>query len=86
MADVTASVMGLIGLVIIVVIITALGPTIVSQTASNEENATGSNEPAGGLVNASATGKTMYNLVELLYPIVGVVIVITVGFALSKKL
>ncbi len=71
------AVVGVIALVIFVVILTALGPTIVDQTD------TSASEP---LENASATGKTMYSLLELLYPIIGVVAFITVGFALGRRL
>ncbi len=71
------AVVGVIALVIFVVILTALGPTIVDQTD------TSAGEP---LENASSTGQTMYSLIELLYPIIGVVAFITVGFALGRRI
>ena len=67
----------IIGIVIAIVVLTALGPTIVTQTA------TGAAKP---LENVSATGKTMYSLIELLYPIMGVLFMVSVGFAVGKHL
>ena len=66
-----------IGLVVYIVVATSLGGTVVTQTA------TGTGKP---LENASATGKTMYSLVELLYPIMIVITMITVGFAAGRKM
>jgi hypothetical protein len=65
-----------IGIVIYIVIATSLGPTVITSTATGTGQA---------LENASATGKTMYSLVELLYPILIVISMISVGFAAGKK-
>lgn len=67
----------IIGIVIAIVVLTSLGGTIVTQTATS----TGKT-----LENASSTGKTMYSLIELLYPIVGVLFMVGVGFGLGRKL
>ena len=67
----------IIGIVIFVVILTSLGSTVVDNT---DTAATSS------LENASATGKTMYSLIELLYPIVGVIVMVSVGFAVGRKM
>lgn len=63
----------IIGLVIFIVVLTSLGSTVITNTATSTGHT---------LENASATGKTMYSLIELLYPIIGVIIMISVGFAL----
>jgi len=66
----------IIGIVVFVVVLTALGSTVVDNTA------TGTGE---SLENASSTGKTMYSLIELLYPIVGVLVMVSVGFAVGRR-
>lgn len=66
----------IIGIVVFVVVLTALGGTVVTNT----DTTTGHS-----LENASATSKTMYSLIELLYPIVGVLVMISVGFAVGRK-
>jgi hypothetical protein len=78
-------IIAIIGIVIAVTVLTSLGGTVVTQTATNAFNSSGTNNPAGLLVNASSTGKTMYSLIELLYPIIGVVFMVTVGLAVKKK-
>ncbi len=84
---VTQAVIGLITLVVVVLIITALGPTILTQTDTRScDNTIGDNVTGCALENVSATGGTMFSLIELLYPIIGVIIVITGGFLLSKRL
>ncbi len=70
-------IVAIIGIVIFVVVLTSLGGTVVENT----DTSTGT-----GLENSSATGKTMYSLIELLYPIVGVIVMVTVGFAVGRKL
>ena len=67
----------IIGIVIFVVILTSLGSTVVDNTDT---------AAASSLENASATGKTMYSLIELLYPIVGVIVMVSVGFAVGRKM
>ncbi len=71
------AVVGLIAIVIFILILTALGPTIVDNTD------TAASQP---LENASGTSKQMYSLIELLYPIIGVIVFVTVGFALGRRL
>lgn len=66
----------IIGIVIFVVILTSLGGTIVTNTDTSATSA---------LENASTTSKTMYSLIELLYPIVGVIVMISVGFAVGRN-
>ena len=65
----------IIGIVIFVVVLTSLGGTIITNTATSA---------AKPLENASTTSKTMYSLIELLYPIVGVVVMVSVGFAVGR--
>jgi len=72
---VTEIITAIIGIVIALVVLTALAPTVISQTSTT-----------GALANASATGKTMYSLIEFLYPIVGVLFMVGVGFGLGRKL
>lgn len=84
----TQIVVGLIGLVIGILILTSLGNTVVEQT---ETRACGTFLSASenlsdcSLENSSETGKTMYSLIELIYPIIGVMIMIVAGFALKNK-
>jgi len=78
----------LIGLVIGIVVLTSLGNTVVEET---ETRACGTILSASenlsdcALENSSETGKTMYSLIELLYPIVGVLVIVGVGFAIKGK-
>ncbi len=70
----------LLTLVIFILILTALAPTIISSTCTYGFNATGSDEGACNLENASAGGKSMYGLMELLYPVIGIIgIVVVMG-------
>lgn len=66
----------IIGIVIFVVILTSLGGTVVENTDTSA---------GASLENASETGKTMYSLIELLYPIIGVIVMISVGFAVGRN-
>ncbi len=59
----------LLMLVIFILVLTALAPTIITNTATT------SGTP---LENASAGGKSMYGLMELLYPVIGIVGIIVV--------
>ncbi len=64
---------GLILLVVFILILTALAPSIITNTATG-----------GGtsLENASSGGKAMYGLVELLYPVLaifGILAVVGIG-------
>jgi hypothetical protein len=77
MSWVSGLAIAVIGIVIYIVIATSLGPTVVTQTQTSVGKS---------LENASATGKTMYSLVELLYPILIVITMISVGFAAGKKM
>lgn len=72
----TEIVTAIIGIVIFVVVLTSLGSTVVDNT----DTASGQS-----LENASATAKTMYGLIELLYPIIGVLVMITIGFAVGRN-
>ena len=65
---------GLIMLVVFVLILTALAPTVITNTN------TAANKP---LENASSAGKSMYSLIEILFAVVGVMAVI--GFGLGRK-
>ncbi len=85
MPEITAGIVGLITLVIIVIILTALGPTIIFQTDTSSTPAFDDNR-THDLENTSATAGTMYGLIELLYPIIGVIIVITAGFVLATRM
>ena len=81
---------GIIGLVIGILVLTSLGNTVITQ-ASDAQLACGTfltasaNNTNCNLENSSTTGKTMYSLIELLYPIMGVLFIIGVGFALKDK-
>jgi drug/metabolite transporter (DMT)-like permease len=70
-----AIIYGIIAIVIGVVMLTSFGGTIVTATA------TGTGKP---LENASATSKTMYGMIELLYPIMGVLFMVGGAFSLGK--
>lgn len=88
MSNVTVVVTALVGLVIGIIVLTSLGDTIVDQTetrACGTVLSAAENLSSCSLENSSATGKTMYGLVELLYPIMGVLIMIGAGFALKNK-
>ena len=76
---------GIVAIVVGVVMLTSLGPTIVTSTATNGQNATGHNEPAGQLADASGVSKVMYGLIEFLYPIIGVLFMVGGGMAIGKK-
>ncbi len=79
-------IIGLISLVIIILILSALGPTIIDNTDTRAcDNTIGDNVTGCALENSSGSSKTMYSLVELLYPIIGVIIVVIAGFGLSRK-
>ena len=87
MADTVQLVTGIIGLVIGILVLTALGVTVITQT---DTGACGVASPSFNrtlcaLENSSDTGKTMYSLIELLYPIMGVLFIIGVGFAIKDK-
>lgn len=69
-----SAIQGLIVLVVFVLILTALAPTVITNTN------TGANKP---LENSSAAGKSMYSLIEILFAVVGVMAV--VGFGLGRK-
>jgi hypothetical protein len=85
MVDARILIISIIGIVVFVAILTSLGPTIVDQTCTHGFNASGLNEESCALENASASSKTMYSLIEILYPIVGVIILVSIGFALHKR-
>jgi predicted RND superfamily exporter protein len=79
-----------IGIVIAVVVWTALGPTVINNTTEamvkcGTFRTAAHNETDCALENVSATSKTMYGLIELLYPIALVITLISVGFAARKK-
>jgi hypothetical protein len=71
-----ALVIAIIGIVIFVAVLTSLGPTVVTNTDTSANSA---------LENASSTSKTMYSLIELLYPIIGVIVMVSIGFAVGRK-
>lgn len=81
------AVVAFLGLVIGILIFTSLGTTVVDQTETRTCLAMLSNETGRdcSLENASTTGKTMYSLLELLYPIVGVLLMIGVGFGMKDR-
>lgn len=83
--NISLAVMGILGVFLTIVIATSLGPTVIEQTEYNAFNSSGTNNPAGPLENASGTGKTMYSLVELMFPIMVVIFLITAGFGLSHR-
>lgn len=64
---------GIIGILVGIMLLTSLGPTIVDQTD------TAATTP---LENASATAKTAYSLIELGWPLLGVIFLFGGGFAL----
>lgn len=66
----------IIGVVIVISILTSLGTMIITNTA------TGTGKP---LENASASSKSMYSIIEFLYPIIGVMIMVGVGMSYKKK-
>lgn len=70
-------VVAIIGIVVTLVVATSLGPTVVSTTDTSSGHS---------LENASGVSKTMYSLVELLYPIMLVIFMISVGFGIGKKM
>ncbi len=85
-ATLQVPILGLISIVIIVLILTALGPTIIDNTSTRAcDNTIGDNVTGCALENSSGSSKTMYSLVELLYPIIGVIIVVVAGFGLSRR-
>lgn len=74
--NISLVVVALIGIVVTIVVATSLGPTVVTQT----------NTASGhSLENASGTSKTMYSLIEILFPIMLVIFMISVGFGLGRK-
>lgn len=73
---------GIIGLLIGVMLISSLGGTIVTNTASNAFNATGNDEQAGPLVNASSAAQTGYSIIELGWPLLGVMLLFGGGFGI----
>ena len=76
----------LITLVIFILILTALAPTVISNLAYNQFNTTGTDNPEGQLVNASAGSKSMYSIVEILFPVVAIFGVLAViGITKGKK-
>lgn len=78
-----AAIQGLIMLVIFVLVLTALAPSIISNTRYNAFNSTGKDDPAGNLINASSASKSMYTLIEILFAVVGVMAV--VGYGLGRQ-
>ena len=85
MINIEVIVIGIIGIVISLVVATSLAPTVIDQTRSNAFNSTGTDNPAGQLENASGTSKTMYSLVEVLYAIMIVIFMVSVGFGLGRR-
>lgn len=73
---ITGVVVGIIGIVIAIIFLTSLGETIITNTDTGT---------ASSLENASSTSKTMYSLIELLYPIMGVLFMVAVGFSLGRR-
>ena len=74
---VTQIITAIIGIVIALVVLTSLAPTVIKQTSTIA---------GSSLENASATGKTMFSLIEFLYPIVGVMFMVGVGFGLGRRI
>ena len=66
---------GIVAIVVGIVMLTSLGPTIVTSTATG----TGKS-----LENASAVSKVMYGLIEFLYPIIGVLFMVGGGMAIGR--
>ena len=88
--NVSAIISTIIAIVIAVVVFTSLGTTVVNQTTEAQVKCgtvrtASHNETACALENVSATAGTMYNLIELLYPIIGVLIMVAAAFGLSKR-
>ena len=90
MVNVEVVVTALLSIFIAVVVLTSMGNTVTKQTTGSTvacgtvDSAT-FNRSICPLENASATSKTMYSLIELIYPIVGVMFMIGVGFALTRR-
>ena len=73
----------LIGVVIFVLIATSLGENIVESTYDGACDYGTGNRSTCGLQNASATGKSMLDLVEVLYFIVPVMFIVAIAFKLK---
>lgn len=77
---------GILLIVIAVLLLTSFGTTVVNQTFTGScAGYVQGNDSGCGLENVSTTGATMYGLIELLYPIIGVMIIVGIGFGLKSK-
>ncbi len=87
MVNTTLMITAIIGIVIGIIILTALGSTITDQTYTGVcANDVRANTTGCELENSSSTGKTMYSLIELLYPIMGVLFIVGIGFAIRERI
>lgn len=77
----------IIGIVIALIVMTSLAPTVINSTDTRACTGALENKTYGCGIgnNASATGKTMYSLMEFMYPIIGVLFIVGVGFKLSRR-
>ena len=78
----------LITLVIFILILTALAPSIITNTYTGTclDLGEAANKSVCGLENASAGSKSMFGLAELLYPVLGIFGVLAViGIGKAKR-
>jgi hypothetical protein len=87
--DINKTIGVIVAVVLGVIMLTAFGVTIISSTDTRTCGTVISaayNLSHCALENTSATGKTMYGMIELIYPIMGVLFIVGAAFGLGKGL
>lgn len=78
---------GIISIVIGIIILSSLGGTIVNNTSTRSCDASaGDNVTGCALENASDTAKDMYSIMELGYPMLGIMFLFGGGYGLITGL
>lgn len=75
---------GAIAVVVIVILLTALAPTIHDNTSSAKNSTGGTVGVTGPLLNVSETAKPIYNLTDLLWAALVIIVVVGFGYRAVK--
>ena len=81
MIDAQKSILGMIAVIIIILAILQSTPTIITASATNQFNSSGTNNPAGNLANGSSLTQLVAGFVQVGF-ILGA---LAVGFLFAKK-
>lgn len=73
-----------IGVVVVLILVTAMAPTIHTSTDSSLNSTGGTSGTVGALINVSDTAKPIYNLTDLLWAALVIIVVVGFGYRAVK--